>query len=137
MSDILEQFDLDFSTDLDFGFTAVSSAEVEESKKHGEKLVDIGDKQVGLDAKLNTLEEKLNQVLAVAEKKYDDRLAEKQNELEEMNQKKFRDIEQFTLPLLYNLAKSAEEPYIHWPNRKEIVESQIKKIMEITRGEKL
>ncbi|SVB81741.1 uncharacterized protein METZ01_LOCUS234595, partial [marine metagenome] len=35
MSDILEQFDLDFSTDLDFGFTAVSSAEVEESKKHG------------------------------------------------------------------------------------------------------
>ena len=111
MSDILEQFDLDFSTDLDFGFTAVSSAEVEESKKHGEKLVDIGDKQVGLDVKLNTLEE--------------------------INQKKFRDIEQFTLPLLYNLAKSAEEPYIHWPNRKEIVESQIKKIMEITRGEKL
>ena len=73
MSDILEQFDLDFSTDLDFGFTAVSSAEVEESKKHGEKLVDIGDKQVGLDVKLNTLEEKLNQVLAVAERKYEDR----------------------------------------------------------------
>ena len=81
MSDILEQFDLDFSTDLDFGFTAVSSAEVEESKKHGEKLVDIGDKQVGLDVKLNTLEEKLNQVLAVAERKYEDRLTEKQNEL--------------------------------------------------------
>ena len=137
MSDILEQFDLDFSTDLDFGFTAVSSEEVEESKKHVEKLVDIGDKQVGLDVKLNTLEEKLNQVLAVAEKKYDDRLAEKESELEEINQKKFRDIEQFTLPLLYNLAKSSDEPYIHWPNRKEIVESQIKKIMEITRGEKL
>ena len=137
MSDILEQFDLDFSTDLDFGFTAVSSAEVEESKKHGEKLVDIGDKQVGLDVKLNTLEDKLNQVLAVAERKYEERLTEKQNELEEMNQKKFRDIEQFTLPLIYNLAKSAEEPYIHWPNRKEIVEAQIKKIMEITRGEKL
>ena len=90
-----------------------------------------------MDVKLNTLEEKLNQVLAVAERKYEERLTEKQNELEEMNQKKFRDIEQFTLPLLYNLAKSAEEPYIHWPNRKEIVESQIKKIMEITRCEKL
>ena len=137
MSDILEQFDLDFSTDLDFGFTAVSSEEVEESKKHVEKLVDIGDKQVGLDVKLNTLEEKLNQVLAVAEKKYDDRLAEKESELEKNNEVKYRQIEQLILPLLFNLAKSADEPYIHWPNRKQIVETQITKIMEITRGEEL
>ena len=32
MSDILEKFNLDFNTDLDFGFTAVSSDEVEEAK---------------------------------------------------------------------------------------------------------
>ena len=106
-------------------------------KKHSEKLVDIGDKQLGLDVKLNTLEEKLNQVLAVAERKYDDRLAEKESELEKNNEVKYRQIEQLILPLLFNLAKSADEPYIHWPNRKQIVETQITKIMEITRGEEL
>ena len=137
MSDILEKFNLDFNTDLDFGFIAVSSDEVEEAKKHSEKLVDIGDKQLGLDVKLNTLEEKLNQVLAVAERKYDDRLAEKESELEKNNEVKYRQIEQLILPLLFNLAKSADEPYIHWPNRKQIVETQITKIMEITRGEEL
>ena len=137
MSDILEKFNLDFNTELDFGFTAVSSDEVEEAKKHSEKLVDIGDKQLGLDVKLNTLEEKLNQVLAVAERKYDDRLAEKESELEKNNEVKYRQIEQLILPLLFNLAKSADEPYIHWPNRKQIVETQITKIMEITRGEEL
>jgi hypothetical protein len=38
------------------------------------------------------------------------------------------------VPLLYNLMKNPEKDYIKWPNRKPIIESQIQKILEITRG---
>ena len=48
---------------------------------------------------------------------------------------KLSDIEKMTLPLLVNLIKpeSLEQKYIYWPNRKEIIERQIKRILSITR----
>ena len=48
-------------------------------------------------------------------------------------EKRFKDLEKVILPFLYNLSKS-EEPYIHWPNRAEVIEAQLKKIVAITRG---
>lgn len=50
---------------------------------------------------------------------------------------KLTDIEKLTLPLLFNLIKpeSLEQKYIFWPNRKEIIERQIKRIVSITRPE--
>ena len=50
---------------------------------------------------------------------------------------KLADIEKLTLPLLFNLIKpeSLEQKYIFWPNRKEIIERQIKRIVSITRPE--
>jgi len=50
---------------------------------------------------------------------------------------KLSDIEKLTLPLLFNLIKpeSLEQKYIFWPNRKEIIERQIKRIVSITRPE--
>ena len=50
---------------------------------------------------------------------------------------KLRDVEKLILPLLINLIKpeSLAKKYIYWPNRKEIIERQIKKIMAVTRGE--
>jgi len=50
---------------------------------------------------------------------------------------KLRDVEKLILPLLINLIKpeSMSKKYIYWPNRKEIIERQIKKIMAVTRGE--
>ena len=49
---------------------------------------------------------------------------------------KLRDVEKLIIPLLINLIKpeSLEKKYIYWPNRKPIVERQIKRIMAITRG---
>ena len=42
------------------------------------------------------------------------------------------------IPLLMNLAKDSEtNPYIHWPNRKEVVEDQIRKILTVTRTENI
>jgi len=50
---------------------------------------------------------------------------------------KLRDVERLILPLLINFIKpeSLSKKYIYWPNRKEIIERQIKKIMAVTRGE--
>ena len=50
---------------------------------------------------------------------------------------KLKDLEKLTLPLLVNLIKpeSLEQKYIFWPNRREIIERQIKKILQLTRGE--
>jgi uncharacterized protein YoxC len=48
---------------------------------------------------------------------------------------RLRDVEKLILPLLINLIKpdALQKKYIYWPNRKEIIERQIKKIMAITR----
>ena len=46
---------------------------------------------------------------------------------------KFAKLEKLIIPLLVKLAKSPEA-YIHWPNRAEVIESQLKKIVAITRG---
>ena len=50
---------------------------------------------------------------------------------EEVKQR-FKDVEKVILPLLYNLGKS-DENYIYWPNRKQVIEEQINKILQITR----
>jgi DNA-directed RNA polymerase specialized sigma subunit len=45
---------------------------------------------------------------------------------------KLKDIEQLILPLLYNLQKNPDKEYIHWPNRKDIIQKQIDRILEVT-----
>lgn len=46
---------------------------------------------------------------------------------------KLQEVEQLILPLLYNLQKNTEKEYIHWPNRKDIIQKQIEKILKVTR----
>ena len=43
-------------------------------------------------------------------------------------------LESINIPLLNNLLKTAEKEYIYWPNRKPIIEQQIQRVLEITRG---
>ena len=49
---------------------------------------------------------------------------------------KLKEVEGMIIPLLVNFIKpeSLEKKYIYWPNRKPIIERQIKKIMQVTRG---
>ena len=49
---------------------------------------------------------------------------------------KLKEVESMIIPLLVNFIKpeSLEKKYIYWPNRKPIIERQIKKIMQVTRG---
>jgi hypothetical protein len=46
---------------------------------------------------------------------------------------KLNQVENLILPLLYNLQKNPDKEYIHWPNRKDIIQKQIDKILEVTR----
>ena len=128
------EFDLDLDEGFDWGFTAVSADEVEQGKQQSEAINKVVEGSDNLQQQLNGLDTKLEQVLAVANKKYEDRLQEKEIALESENKGKFDKIERMIIPLLQNLAKSSDEPYIYWPKRKEIIESQIEIILKLTRG---
>ena len=118
--------------DFDFGFTAVSQEEVDQSKQQSEVIQQVSETSANIEPKLQTLESKLDMILEIAKQKYDSRLEEKETELSESNQEKFKMLEQLILPLLYKLGK-AEENYIYWPDRKQIIDKQINKILAITR----
>ena len=64
------------------------------------------------------------------------RLAEAIEENKEEVDGKLKEVEAMIIPLLVNFIKpeSLEKKYIYWPNRKPIIERQIKKIMQVTRG---
>ena len=128
------EFDLDLDESFDWGFTAVSADEVEQGKQQSEAINKVVEGSDNLQQQLNGLDVKLEQVLAVANKKYEDRLQEKEIALESENKGKFEKIEKMIIPLLQNLAKSSDEPYIYWPKRKEIIESQIERILKLTTG---
>ena len=128
------EYDLDLDESFDWGFTAVSADEVDQGKQQSEAINKVVEGSDNLQQQLNGLDVKLEQVLAVATKKYEDRLQEKSIALESENKGKFEKIEKMIIPLLQNLAKSSDEPYIYWPKRKEIIESQIERILKLTRG---
>ena len=54
------------------------------------------------------------------------------SESEELK-RRLKSVEKMILPLLQNLMKNPEKEMIKWPNRKEILEQQIKKLLELTR----
>ena len=128
------EFELDLDTTFDWGFKAVSSDEVEQGKQQSEAINRVVEGSDSLNQKLGDLDSKLNQVLLIATQKFEDRLEEKELSLESSNKNKFSQLEKLILPLLQNLATSSDEPYIYWPNRKEIIEGQMQKIIEVTRG---
>ena len=125
--------DFDFN-DFDFGIKSVSSDQVDQTKQQTEKLDKVSANSENVSKKLNDIELKLDEVMMVANQNINTRLEEKQMQLDVSNKEKFTKLEKLIVPLLINLAKDSESnPYIHWPNRKEVLEEQIKKILTVTR----
>ena len=60
-------------------------------------------------------------------------LSEKDNTVEEYK-RRLEEVEKIILPFLTKLLKTADQPVIKWPNRKAILEEQIQKILNLTRG---
>ena len=71
--------------------------------------------------------------LEIAKQQMDDEYDLRKDNLGKIQKEKFQQLEKLIIPLLVKLAKSPEA-YIHWPNRAEVIEAQLKKIVAITRG---
>jgi len=70
---------------------------------------------------------------AVDEEEYNALIAEKDETVEEYKLR-LQQVEKIIMPFLTNLLKTADQPVIKWPNRKPILEAQIQKILNLTRG---
>jgi len=143
-----------FDAGGDWGFTSVASKPAETSKKETETVVKQtaeGTAKAVSSEVINRLEGKLDKLtrlvgdtketvvakneteLEIAKKQMDDEYDLRKDNISKEAKEKFSKLEKLIIPLLIKLAK-APEAYIHWPNRAEVIEQQVKKIVEITRG---
>tara|TARA_B100001093_G_scaffold305713_1_gene291800 strand:- start:296 stop:763 length:468 start_codon:yes stop_codon:yes gene_type:complete len=146
-----------FDTSGDWGFTGVSekpSDKAVSDSKATEAVVKQTSESVGkavsgeiitrLESKLDKIykevssakaeiKEKNETELEIAKKQMDDEYDLRKDQVGKDSKEKFSKLEKLIIPLLVKLAKSPEA-YIHWPNRAEVIESQLKKIVAITRG---
>jgi hypothetical protein len=70
---------------------------------------------------------------AVSEEEYNAVINEKDETVENYKHR-LAEVEKLIMPFLTNLLKTADKPYINWPNRKPILETQIQKVLSLTRG---
>lgn len=70
---------------------------------------------------------------AESEEEYEAVIAEKEETVEEYKER-LHQVEKIILPFLTKLLKTADQPIIKWPNRKPVLETQIQKILNLTRG---
>ncbi len=69
----------------------------------------------------------------VSEEEFNSVIAEKDETVEEYKAR-LQQVEKIIMPFLTNLLKTADQPIIKWPNRKAVLETQIQKILTLTRG---
>jgi len=70
---------------------------------------------------------------AISEEEYNAVITEKDETVEEYKAR-LEQVEKIIMPFLTKLLKTSDQPIIKWPNRKAILESQIQKILTLTRG---
>ncbi len=52
----------------------------------------------------------------------------------EQYKERLQELEKLIMPFLTNLYKSREQAYIHWPNRGNLLEKQMQRVLKLTRG---
>ena len=131
----MADFDLnsidDIDMNYDFGFTTVDEDEVQEFETAlQEKVAKATQQETG------ALESKIDKLLKLREddSSYQILFEKRKAELEDIYKDQMRKVEKLILPLLHNLMKNPENEYIKWPGRTDIIQSQINKIVAITRG---
>jgi hypothetical protein len=70
---------------------------------------------------------------AIDEEEYNAVIAEKEETVDEYKTR-LKEVEKIILPFLTKLLKTADQPIIKWPNRAPQLETQIQKILNLTRG---
>ena len=110
--------------DFDFGFSTVDEDEVKEFETQVKSRVAEETTNISTG-----LEDKINELLKAREGD-----TGRVEELEKKRKEDLLKIEKIIMPLLKNLQKNPDDVYIKWPNRKEVIDKQIKKIVTITRS---
>ncbi len=59
---------------------------------------------------------------------------EKKDETVEEYKLRLQEVEKLVMPFLTKLLRTADKEYIYWPNRKELLERQIQRILNLTRN---
>jgi hypothetical protein len=75
------------------------------------------------------IDDKINSAVNVTEKTYEEKL----NATERTYAQKLAAVEAIVVPFMQNLMKDPEKVMIRWPNRKDVVEKQLQKILSITK----
>jgi len=121
----------DIDMNYDFGFTTVDEDEVQEFETAVQAKVAKATQQ-----ETGALEAKMDKLLKLREddSSYQVLFEKRKAELEEVYKDQMKKVEKLILPLLHNLMKNPENEYIKWPNRTDIVQKQINKIVALTRG---
>lgn len=70
---------------------------------------------------------------ATDEEEYNSVIAERDETVTEYKERLYQ-VEKIILPFLTKLLQTSDQPIIKWPNRKPILEAQIQKILNLTRG---
>ena len=119
-----DELSLDEYDEFDFGFSTVDEDEVEEFETK------VQEKVAETTANVSSgLEDKINELLKAREGD-----TGRVEELEKKRKEDLLKLEKIIMPLLKNLQKNPDDIYIKWPNRKEVIDKQIKKIVAITRS---
>ena len=69
----------------------------------------------------------------VSKEEYDAVVSNTKAQTVEDYQKKLKELEKIIIPFLNKLHRTGDKEYIFWPNRKPIIEEQIKRILQLTR----
>ena len=110
--------------EFDFGFSTVDEDEVKEFETQVKSRVAEETTNISTG-----LEDKINELLKAREGD-----TGRVEELEKKRKEDLLKVEKIIMPLLKNLQKNPDDVYIKWPNRKEVIDKQIKKIVTITRS---
>lgn len=118
----------DFMDSFDFGIEFADSDEITSPIE-----------QEVNEERINTIEQKMDLLLSQIQQGIQTSSSTEDLDLyksmiEEQVKQKLQQVEQLTLPLLYNLKKNEDKEYIYWPNRTEVIDRQIQKVLSITRS---
>ena len=128
----------EYLSEFDFGFNVVDDIPQSQIQIETQPTVDdvegINDNVLRIEQKVDAVVTAVNS-LSAKMMNLDDEFDVIKTTTESEVKSKLTDVEKLIMPLLVNLLKTADKDYIHWPNRKEKIQSQIDRLLEITRGE--
>ena len=121
----------------DFGFSAIDEATYKAQQAVNEVTppsIDENDVNRAILNALSPLEDKIDLLLKQKRASDDENVQMAITGANEDAAGKVSQLEEIIMPLLVNLLKTADKVYIHWPNRENAINEQIKKVLKITRG---